>query len=97
MDTLQVIAEPTRRRILELVWDGELPAGEIAGHFEATFGAISQHLAVLRDAGLVHVRRDGRRRLYAADRDVLAPYESILQTMWRDQLQHIADVIEEDQ
>lgn len=97
MDTLQVIAEPTRRSILGLVWEDEMAAGDIAGHFEVTFGAVSQHLSVLREAGLVKVRKEGTRRLYRADRDVLAPYRAILETMWREQLQGIADALEEEQ
>ena len=99
MDTLQLIAEPTRRTILALVWDTELAAGEIADRFEVTFGAISQHLAKLRDAGLVLVRRDGNRRMYRANRDALGPYRSVLESMWTDHLRRLADVIEaaEDQ
>ncbi len=94
MDTLQIIAEPTRREILGLIWDEELAAGEIADSFEVTFGAVSQHLGVLRDAGLVTVRRDGNRRIYTANRDALAPYRSVLETMWTSHLQRLADMIE---
>lgn len=94
MDALQIIAEPTRRQILRLIWDDELAAGEIAGHFESTFGAVSQHLKVLRDVGFVKVRREGTRRIYAANRDALAPFREILESMWADQLQHLADIIE---
>jgi len=97
MDTLQVIAEPTRRRILGLVWEDELAAGEIAEQFDVTFGAVSQHLAVLRDAGLVNVRRDGTRRLYSADRDALAPYRSVLEALWTDHLQQLAAMIETEE
>lgn len=96
MDTLQVIAEPRRREILGLVWDEERAASEIAGQFDVTFGAISQHLAVLRDAGLVTVRKDGNRRLYKADQDALAPFKGILASMWSDTLRHLADAIETD-
>ena len=97
MDTLQIIAEPNRRTILGLVWDEELPAGEIADQFDTTFGAVSQHLAVLRDAGLVRVRRDGNRRLYSANRDALAPYRSVLEAMWSDHLSQIAADIEAEE
>jgi DNA-binding transcriptional ArsR family regulator len=97
MDTLQIIAEPTRRRILGLVWDEELAAGKIAEHFDVTFGAVSQHLAVLRDAGLVRVRREGTRRIYSADRDALAPYRSVLEAMWTDHLRRLADLIEAEE
>jgi DNA-binding transcriptional ArsR family regulator len=96
MDTLQVIAEPRRREILGLVWDEEMAASEIAGQFDVTFGAISQHLAVLRDSGLVTMRKDGNRRLYKADQDALAPYKEILESMWGATLRDLAKAIETD-
>ena len=96
MDTLQIVAQPRRRQILSLIWDREMAASEIAGHFDVTFGAVSQHLGVLRDAGLVRVRRDGNHRLYRADRDALAPYAEILAAMWTDTLRTLADEIEEE-
>ena len=96
MDTLQVIAEPRRREILGLVWDEEMAASEIADRFDVTFGAVSQHLAVLRDAQLVTVRKDGNRRLYKADRAALAPYKEILASMWSDTLRHLAEAVEMD-
>ena len=68
---LKAIAEPRRREILRLVWDAELSAGEIASHFEVTRPAISQHLRVLKEAGLVDERRDGTRRIYRARPDGL--------------------------
>ena len=94
MDTLQVVAEPRRRQILGLVWDREMAASDIADQFEVTFGAVSQHLAVLRDAGLVTVRKDGNRRMYKADQDALGPYSEILKAMWSDTLQQLAEAIE---
>jgi len=89
MDPLQVMAEPSRRRILGLVWDRELSASEIAERFDSTFGAVSQHLAVLRDADLVVMRPDGNRRLYRTNRHAL-------EAMWRDTLQRLAATIDED-
>jgi DNA-binding transcriptional ArsR family regulator len=97
MDALQIIAEPTRREILGLIWDRELAAGEIAERFDVTFGAVSQHLGVLRDAGMVTVRKEGTRRMYTADRDVLAPYRAILEQMWSNTLQRLADAIEAEE
>lgn len=98
MDPLQVIAEPRRRQILALVWDRELPAADIAAHFDVTFGAVSQHLAVLREAEFVTVRKDGNRRFYLADQDSLGPFKVVLEAMWGDTLQSLADSIEaEDQ
>ena len=94
MDALQVLAEPRRRQILALIWGQELPAAAIAGQFEVTFGAISQHLQVLRQAGFVSVRKEGNRRLYLADQDVLEPFKEVLELMWRDTLGNLAAHIE---
>src|SRR3989441_10718753 len=63
---VKAIAEPRRREILRLIWARELPAGRIASHFAVTRPAISQHLRVLKEAGLVSERREGTRRLYRA-------------------------------
>ena len=71
-----------------------MAASDIADQFEVTFGAVSQHLAVLRDAGLVTVRKDGNRRMYKADQDALGPYSEILKAMWSDTLQQLAEAIE---
>jgi DNA-binding transcriptional ArsR family regulator len=94
VDSLQVVAEPRRRAILRLVWDDELPAGEIAAHFPVSFAAVSQHLGVLRGAGLVRVRRDGTRRLYRADRDALGRLGQVLQQLWTVQLDELAALAE---
>ena len=96
MDSLQVIAEPRRRDILALVWDAEMAAGEIANSFDVTFGAISQHLGILRDAGFVRMRKAGNRRLYVADKEGLGPLRPVLEQMWASTLDHLADVIERD-
>ena len=94
MDTLQLIAEPRRRQILGLIWDHELPASAIAASFDLTFGAVSQHLALLREAELVTVRRDGNRRFYRADQDRLRPFQPILEAMWRQSLTRLAEEVE---
>lgn len=96
MDSLQVIAEPRRRQILSLVWDRELSAGEIADRFEVTFGAVSQHLAVLREAGFVSVRADGNRRWYRADKDRLGPFREVLESMWAQTLDRLVTAIESE-
>jgi DNA-binding transcriptional ArsR family regulator len=96
VDGLQVVAEPRRRAILELVWSRELAAGEIAAHFDVSFPAVSQHLAVLRDAGFVSVRRDGRTRLYRADRKGLGPLHSMLEKMWNQKLDRLVGLIAEE-
>src|SRR5216117_1417257 len=79
---LKAIAEPRRRRILRLVWDAELSAGEIASHFEVTQPAVSQHLKVLKEAGLVDERRNGTRRLYRARPQGLAELKTFLDAFW---------------
>lgn len=94
MDTLQVIAEPKRRQILALIWDRELAAANIAAEFDVTFGAISQHLAVLRQADLVKMRKEGNRRIYSADQDALGPFRDVLESMWKDTLGNLASEIE---
>jgi DNA-binding transcriptional ArsR family regulator len=84
---LKAIAEPRRRRILALVRDEELSAGEIASHFEITRPAVSQHLTVLREAGLVDERRNGTRRLYRARPEGLAELKAFLDGFWDDRLE----------
>jgi DNA-binding transcriptional ArsR family regulator len=94
VDAVQAVAEPRRREILRLCWDRERTAGDIAGHFDVTFGAVSQHLAVLRDVGLVAVRREGTRRWYRADRQALGPLGPYLESLWVDQLDALATLAE---
>lgn len=83
---LKAIAEPRRRRILTLVRDGELSAGEIAAHFEVTRPAVSQHLTVLKEAGLVSERRNGTRRLYRARPEGLGELKAFLEGFWDERL-----------
>jgi len=90
MDAVRAVAEPRRREILRLVWDAERTAGEIAASFDVTFGAVSQHLKVLRDADYVTVRRSGTRRLYRANRETLQPFVAMLEQLWSDQLDRLA-------
>lgn len=97
MDGLQVVAEPRRREILRLVWDRELAAGDIASRFDVSFPAVSQHLGVLRDAGFVSVRREGRARLYKADRRALGPLRPLLQKMWTQSLDRLAQLVEDEE
>ena len=79
---LKAIAEPRRRAILSLVRDGELSAGEIASQFEVTRPAVSQHLNVLKEAGLVSERRNGTRRLYRARPEGLSELRDFLEGFW---------------
>src|SRR3954454_3660890 len=84
---LKAIAEPRRRQILEIVRIDELSAGEIASHFDVTRPAISQHLAVLKEAGLVAERRHGTRRLYRARPTGLADLKAFLESFWDERLE----------
>jgi DNA-binding transcriptional ArsR family regulator len=83
---LKAIAEPRRRAILRLVWDAELSAGEIASHFDVSRPAVSQHLGVLKEVGLVSERRNGTRRLYRARPEGLADLKAFLEEFWGDRL-----------
>jgi len=92
---LKALAEPRRREILRLVWSQERPATEIADHFrEVSRSAISQHLGVLKEAGLVSERRDGTRRLYRADRDEMKKLRAFLDDYWTTGLERLRDVAE---
>ena len=76
---LRAIAAPRRRQILSLVRAAELTAGEIASHFDVTRPAVSQHLRVLKEAGLVSERRSGTRRLYRARPEGLTELRAFLE------------------
>src|SRR5438477_11276699 len=80
--TLRAIAEPRRREILRLVWNAERSVGDIASHFDVTRPAISQHLRVLEDAGLVTLRRDGRRSIYRARHATMQELRTYLSAFW---------------
>ena len=97
MDKLRVVVEPRRREILRLLWDRELSVGEVASQFPVSLAAVSLHLGVLREAGLVTVRPDGKRRLYTANRDALGWLAPMLETMWRQDLDRLAAVAEAEE
>jgi DNA-binding transcriptional ArsR family regulator len=94
---LSVIAEPRRLEILRLVWDREMAAGDIAGRFDVTFGAVSQHLGVLREAGLVGVRRMGKKRMYRARREALGALAPALEAMWAERIGVLKGLAEEQE
>jgi DNA-binding transcriptional ArsR family regulator len=79
---LRAIAEPRRRQILRLVRDAEMSAGEIASHFDVTRSAVSQHLRVLKDAGLLLERRNGTRRIYRIRPEGLAELRAFIDGLW---------------
>lgn len=92
---LKALAEPRRREILRLVWGQELAATDIADHFsDVTRSAISQHLGVLKEAGLVTERRDGTRRLYRAQQDEMKKLRTFLDDYWTTGLDRLRDVAE---
>ena len=84
---LKAIAAPRRRQILTLVREQELSAGEIAANFDVTRPAVSQHLNVLKEAGLVSERRNGTRRLYRARPEGLVELKAFLEEFWSDRLE----------
>jgi DNA-binding transcriptional ArsR family regulator len=86
IEAAAAISDPIRRRVLELVRDRELPAGELAAAFDVSRPAVSRHLRVLREAGLVHERRQGRLRLYRADPEPLAELRDWLDAYWSGRL-----------
>jgi DNA-binding transcriptional ArsR family regulator len=92
------VADPTRRAILRLVRDGEVAAGEIAGFFPTmSRPAVSQHLRVLADAGLVDVRAQGNRRLYRLRAEGLRDAAAFLEDMWSDRLARLKIAAERDE
>jgi DNA-binding transcriptional ArsR family regulator len=83
---LNALAEPRRREILELVRERELAAGDIAANFAVTRSAVSQHLGVLKHAGLLHERREGTKRLYRARPEGLGDLRAFLDEFWGQRL-----------
>jgi DNA-binding transcriptional ArsR family regulator len=95
--TLKAIAAPRRRQILSLVRHGELSAGDIAAHFDVTRPAVSQHLNVLKEAGLVSERRNGTRRLYRARPEGLAELRAFLEEYWDPRLEALKREAEKEE
>jgi DNA-binding transcriptional ArsR family regulator len=79
VNALEALADPTRRRIVELLAEEERSAGEIASHFPTSRPGVSRHLRVLREAGLVQVREDGQRRVYSLEAQPLADLSAWLE------------------
>lgn len=89
MDALAALADPVRRELVELLARGEVAAGELAERFPVSRPAVSRHLRVLRAAGLVTVRAEGKRRLYALDPRPLRELDDWLETyrdLWASRL-----------
>ena len=95
-EALRALAEPRRRAILQLVAHSELSAGEIASCFDVTRTAVSQHLTVLKNAGLLTERKVATRRLYRARPEGLAGLREFLDQMWASSLEVARDLVEAD-
>jgi DNA-binding transcriptional ArsR family regulator len=94
---LKAIVEPRRRQILRLVRDDELSAGEIASQFDISWPAVSQHLGVLKEAGLVDERRNGTKRLYRARPQGLADLKAFLDEFWGERLDALKQEAEREE
>jgi DNA-binding transcriptional ArsR family regulator len=94
---LDALGDPTRRRVLELVRGKERPVGQIAGQLPVSRPAVSQHLRVLKEAGLVRDRQDGNRRLYSVDPQGLAALRRYLERYWGTALDAFADAAKREE
>lgn len=100
MDAFEAIAEPNRRRILDLLKDGERPAGDVVEALSISQPGVSKHLRLLREAGLVRVRADGQRRFYSLAPGRLRDVEAWLAShrdYWRGRLDALEDHLESEQ
>jgi len=93
---LKALAEPRRVAILRLVHEQELPAGEIAARFKTTRQAVSQHLRLLTNAGLLELRREGTRRLYRVRKEAFGDLQTFLEVFWTDRLAALKRRVEQD-
>jgi DNA-binding transcriptional ArsR family regulator len=93
---LKAIAEPRRQEILRLLWQRERAAGEVAAHFDISRPAISKHLRILKEAGLLEERRAGTQRLYRARPERLADARRFLESFWDEGLAAIKRSAEGD-
>jgi len=97
MTVLEVLAEPNRQRILDLLRDGERPVGELVGALDVSQPTVSKHLRVLRDAGLVDVRASAQLRLYRLRPEPLQELDAWLapyRAMWADRLDALERVVD---
>ncbi|MCR8630256.1 ArsR/SmtB family transcription factor [Paenibacillus radicis (ex Xue et al. 2023)] len=94
---IQAITEPRRRDILHLVRKGELTSSAIASHFDVSAPAISQHLKILEEAGLVVVRRAGTKRFYGIRREGFVELMQYIESFWDDSLLRLKEAAEEEE
>jgi DNA-binding transcriptional ArsR family regulator len=95
--TFHALTEPRRRDILYLVRNGELTSSAIASHFDISAPAVSQHLKVLEDSGLVVVRRDGTKRYYQMRREGFLELKQYVDRFWDDSLLRLKEAAEEEE
>jgi len=98
-DVFHAIADPNRRLLLGLLSEGEKPVQELVGHFDITFAAVSQHLGVLREAGLVVSRPHGRQRLYSLDARplrVVNDWTGQYRDFWKGRLSRLRKYLDEN-
>ena len=96
MNALEALADPTRRQIVELLADHDRNAGEIASHFRVSRPAVSRHLRVLREHGLVQTRTEGQQRIYSLDPAPLARVNRWLvdyQDFWESRLDRMERLV----
>jgi DNA-binding transcriptional ArsR family regulator len=93
---LRALAEPRRLAMLRLIRDEPRSAGEIGRHFDISQQAVSQHLQVLAEAGLVDVHQEGRRRLYVVDPEGLESLDRFLAELWPAGLRRLKEAVESD-
>lgn len=99
-DVFHAIAEPNRRRMLDMLAGGELAAQELADRFEISFAAVSQHLKVLHDAGLVERRAEGRRRIYSLTADRLREVDNWTanyRRFWQSRMDRLRSYLDESE
>jgi DNA-binding transcriptional ArsR family regulator len=99
VDSFLALADPNRRRMMELIANGPRPAGAIAADFELSAPAVSQHLKTLREAGLVRVEVRGQRRIYSLEPNGLAAVDAWIATIrgfWSERLDALAAEIEQE-
>lgn len=98
-DVFSAISAPTRRAILARLAEREMPVQELAGSFDMTLSAVSQHLAVLREAGLVEIRREGKQRFYRLNPQPLrtvADWVRRYEPFWNRKLEALGEYLEEN-
>lgn len=95
--TIFALSEPKRREMLRLIGDSEMTSSEIAAHFAITAPAVSQHLKVLEQTGLVTVRRSGTKRYYQTRKEGLAELKQYIDRFWEDSLLMLKEAAEEEQ